>query len=151
MMKGRKKALLAYLHSTIAARITEGEREVASTREARNSDTKSTAGDKHEVGRAMAQIELEQQETQLHRSLQLRAELERINPDRDVPEIGLGSLVITDRGTYFLAIGLGQVTFESEVYFVISLSSPVGILLRDKAMGDSITFNQQNIHIQAVH
>ncbi len=43
--------------------------EIESTKESRNNDTKSSAGDKYETGRAMMQIELDKNEAQLNKTV----------------------------------------------------------------------------------
>ncbi len=59
-----KAGLLTHLTALLQEKRSAIETEIASTLHARNSDTKSSAGDKHEVGRAMVQQELDQLELQ---------------------------------------------------------------------------------------
>ncbi len=142
-----KADIIEYLKILIQERISEAQESIASTKASRDSDSKSTAGDKHEVGRAMAQIELENQEAQLHRNLKLQEDLENIRLDRSTEEIGRGSLVLTDSGKYFVSIGLGAVEIGQEMIFVISEESPIGQLLRSKSAGDIVDFNGKRIEI----
>ncbi len=142
-----KADIIEYLKILIQERISEAQESIASTKASRDSDSKSTAGDKHEVGRAMAQIELENQEAQLHRNRKLREDLENIRLDRSTEEIGRRSLVLTDSGKYFVSIGLGAVEIGQEMIFVISEESPIGQLLRSKSAGDIVDFNGKRIEI----
>ncbi len=60
------------------------------------------------------------------------------------PHIGpskLGSLVETNRGTFFLAISMGQLAVDGEHYWVVSTASPVGQLLVGQAAGQGFVFN----------
>ena len=124
--------------------------ELSATLEARNSDGKSSAGDKHEVGRAMVQQELDKLDDQHAKLIVLQQELARVPLDRTFDHVAFGSLVETDQGTYFLAIGLGRVEFERATCYAISLLSPIGALLQGKRVGEHIFFNGRNITVQRI-
>ncbi|MBX2974264.1 MAG: hypothetical protein KF797_14300 [Flavobacteriales bacterium] len=64
--------------------------------------------------------------------------------------MAFGSLVTTDQGVYFIAIGLGPVQVAGNTCYAISLASPIGQLLQGKAAGDAISFNGKRIVVQAV-
>jgi transcription elongation GreA/GreB family factor len=145
-----KSALIAHLNALLASKAKNLAQEIASTLEARNSDTKSSAGDKHEVGRAMVQQELDQLETQLAKVQVMLQELERVPLERVYDRVAFGSLVTTDQGRYFIAIGLGAVEMEGETCYAISLASPIGQALKDKGVGDVIEFSGKRITIDAI-
>ena len=145
-----KPELLAHLNTLLAGRASLIEAEIASTLAARNSDTKSSAGDKHEVGRAMIQQELDQQEAQLAKLQALQQELARVPVDRAFDRVAFGALVSTDQGRYFVAIGLGQVTVGEESCFVVSLASPIGQALKDKQVGDLAVVNDRRITVSGI-
>lgn len=124
---------------------------MTSNKKALLSETKSSAGDKHETGRAMLQLEMEKTSQQIAVVQQMKEILHRINPD-DVSEvIRLGSLVHTNKATYYLSISVGAVAVENDMYFVISSSSPIGKLLIGKKVNDIIQFNGQQIKITEVN
>jgi hypothetical protein len=150
MKRETKVLILDHLKSIIQQKIEAAQKDVAITIEARNSDTKSSAGDKHETSRAMIQIELENIQKQLNNNLNLRQELERINVDRTFKQVENGCLVQTDLGNYFITIGLGKVELQQQTYFVISLDSPIGLKLKDKKVGDEISFQDRIIRIEAI-
>jgi len=64
--------------------------------------------------------------------------------------VAFGSLVTTDQGRYFIAIGLGAVEMEGETCYAISLASPIGQALKDKGVGDVIEFSGKRITIDAI-
>ena len=146
----QKPALIAHLNTMLAARASDLATEIAATLEARNSDTKSSAGDKHEVGRAMVQQELDQLETQLAKVQMMQQELARVPLDRVYEHAGFGSLVNTDQGNYFVAIGLGAVEVDGERCFAVSLASPIGQALKDKKAGDAVDFNGKRITVEKI-
>ncbi len=123
---------------------------MTSNKKALLSETKSSAGDKHETGRAMLQLEMEKASQQIAVVQQMKEILHRINPDDLSEVIRLGSLVHTNKATYYLSISLGAVAVENDMYFVISSSSPIGKLLIGKKANDIIQLNGQQIKITEV-
>ncbi len=145
-----KAALIIHLRELLSERMEGLEEAITSTRAAFASDTKSSAGDKHEVGRAMVQQELDKLEEQRAKLIALQQELARVPLDRMYEQVGFGNLVITDQGSYFIAIGLGAVEVEGESCYAISLASPIGNALKDKRVGDVIDFNGKRITVEAI-
>lgn len=145
-----KSSLIDQLRETLQERIAAAEAEIASTLEARNSDTKSSAGDKHEVGRAMVQQELDQLEGQLANTRGLLHEMERVPVDRVYDEVAFGSLVATDQGSFFIAIGMGAVELKGERCFVVSLASPIAQALKGLQAGGKASFKGKSYTILGV-
>ena len=114
------------------------------------SETKSSAGDKHETGRARIQLERENVGRQLAEVEKTQHILSKIDVNRTSQTIGLGSVVITDRMNYFLAISLGEIRLEHTEYYAISPHAPIGRLLMGKTTGDTIAFREQHFEIRAV-
>jgi hypothetical protein len=131
-----KLQLYQQLHAQLVEKISMAQRAIASAREARDSETKSSVGDKYETGRAMMQAEIAQQEGLLQKALQLKAELSRVNMEKKYTVAEFGSLVLTNRGTYLLSIGLGKLPGGDNCY-AISPGSPIGQLLLGKKVGDT--------------
>ena len=142
-----KAALHQHCLDLIQKQIKSIKSELASIEESRNNETKSSAGDKYETGRAMMQMAEEQSKVQLTKSNQLRLELQDLDPLQKHNKIEKGSLVITGNGKYFLSIGLGKVKMNNEIFYCISMASPIGIKLRGKEVGDQIEFGGKIIEI----
>lgn len=145
-----KSALLAHLRTLLHEKAIALQDEVAATLLARNADTKSSAGDKHEVGRAMIQQELDQQEAQLAKVHAHLQELARVPADRTFDRAAFGSLVTTDQEVYFIAIGLGYTEVGGERCAVISPASPIGQALLGKRIGEVATLNGRSFTVQAI-
>jgi len=75
---------------------------IESNKKALFSETKSSAGDKHETGRAMLQLEMEKASQQLAVINQMKAVLDKIIIENTSTISCLGSLIITNKGTYYL-------------------------------------------------
>ena len=118
---------------------------IESNKKALFSETKSSAGDKHETGRAMLQLEMEKSSQQLTSINQLKSVLAKISVKNTSDIICLGSLIITDKTSYFLAISAGKITIDSIEYYAVSTNSPIGQQLLGKKVGDSISFSKEVI------
>lgn len=109
--------------------------------QAANNETKSSAGDKHETGRAMAQLETEKLTAQLSEALNIKQNLTQINPTNTNNTVVLGSVVYTNKGNFYIAASIGKVSIENEVFFAISPASPIGKLLLTKKEKEIFSLN----------
>lgn len=105
------------------------------------SETKSSAGDKHETGRAMTQLEQEKLSRQLSEIRKTQEGLHRIDPLDATDTIGFGSLIGTDRGWFYISVGVGAISVKDQSVFCITAGSPVGQKLLGKKSGESIEMN----------
>ena len=126
------------------------EQTIESNQKALTSETKSSAGDKHETGRAMLQLEMEKAGQQLQSIQQMKETLSRIDPLKTSETISLGSLVETNVANYFLSISAGQLIINGKMYFAISTVSPIGKRLLGKTVGEEILWNGKQIKIQQI-
>ncbi len=146
-----KQRLYQTCLNAIEKHINAIEQNLASIEESRNNETKSSAGDKYETGRAMMQMEEEKCRAQLFQKLQLKNELAKIDLQKSYTKIETGSLVFTNLGTYFMAIGMGKIPLDGQVYFCISLDAPIGQQLKNKSVGEEVTFNNKQLIIKEIH
>lgn len=149
-MQSIKQALYEACRQHIEQRIEGIRQRLSALVESKSNETKSSVGDKYETGRAMLQIEEQNSHIQLAQALEVKQRLVSIKPDKNCEQVEPGSLVITNKGNYFVAIGIGKVVLESGRYFCISMDSPIGTQLRGKRKEDEITFNGNKIVIQEV-
>ncbi len=119
--------------------------------ESLNAETKSSAGDKHETGRAMVQLEQEKLGKQLFELNQMKQILQRVDSVETTDKIRLGSWVKTDENQFFVAISAGYLDVPTGKVFCISAASPVGQLLLGKQKGDSFELNIKQIKILEVN
>ena len=145
-----KEQICNKLQEMLGRKVEIAIRAIESAKEARDNDTKSSAGDKYETGRAMMQIELEKNEVQLSRAINLQKELSRINTQKEYNKVEFGSLVVTNQGAYFISIGIGKIEVNNENYYSISLASPIGKLLKDKIVGDRVQFQGREFTIRDI-
>jgi transcription elongation GreA/GreB family factor len=114
------------------------------------SETKSSAGDKHETGRAMLQLEREkagQQLAEIQKQFEL---LGKINPETKQDIIALGSVVYTSQANYFIAVSVGELKLKEHSYFAISPATPIAKLLMGKTVGEKIIFRDKELAITKI-
>ena len=135
-----KQELVKKLVENLDKRISEIEVAIASAKESRDNESKSSAGDKYETGRAMMQIELENNGRQLEKTRLAKQDLEQLNVQELHTLVSQGSLVHTSQGIYFLSIGFGKLELAEQSYYAISLASPIGQALKHAKVGDGVSF-----------
>lgn len=148
--KSLKQELFQRCIQFVDQRIENAQSALASAREAANSEEKSSAGDKYETGRAMAQLEQEKATQQLEEATKLKSALLKINPDLSSPKAGLGSMVLTDKTHFFIAISAGKMEVDGKTFFVIAPTTPIGMQISGLKKGDSFSFNQQTHRIAEI-
>lgn len=114
------------------------------------SETKSSAGDKHETGRAMLQLEREKAGNQLAEIQKVGETLSKIDRSKSHKIVSLGSVVYTTKTNYFIAISAGELEVENTLFYAISPSTPIGQLLLSKQKGDTIRFRNDAFIIETV-
>ncbi len=113
-------------------------------------ETKSSAGDKHETGRAMLQLEREKAGNQLAEILKTKTSLSKIDTSKTSKVIGLGSVVYTSQTNYFISISAGELKVNSDGFYAISPNTPIGQLLIGKTNGDMVSFRDRKFLIEEV-
>lgn len=106
-----------------------------------NSETKSSAGDKHETGRAMLQLEREKLGQQLLEAEKTAQVLHKVKALKESNTVVLGSLVQTTHAWYYIAISAGKFQLGNKDIYCISASTPIGKLLLGKEKQGSFVFN----------
>ena len=99
----------------------------------------------------MAQLETEKLTGQLTEALKLEQVMSEINPELEPQQAGLGSLVITDNGNFYISISLGKIEIDHQIYFSISSISPIGKLLIGLKKNNTFSFNERTYKIKKVY
>ncbi len=144
-----------HVHATLTNALNEKHKEMraslAETDDSLSSDAKSTAGDKHETGRAMAQLEREKIGGFIQQHEQLMTLALRLDPTLVTPTIRLGSLVKTSNGWYYISVGFGRVQVDDTAIFCISPAAPLVSVLLGKKTGDQLLWQGKPISIETVY
>ena len=137
-----KTELLAYARKEVEASLAVTRQSLSRLSESLTNETKSSAGDKFETGRAMLHMEQQKMQQQLAVAGERLATVERITRKAPTTIVTEGSLVATNRGLYLVGLGLGKVRLEGRVVFCTSLDSPIGSQLIGKQAGEMFVFNE---------
>lgn len=134
----------------VAQRINTATEALRQAREASNDDTKSSAGDKFETSREMAQQDINRNKQLLADAQQQRAVLQSLADIREAVTVRSGSLVLTNQGSFYISISAGQLQLDGKTYFAISAASPIGKLLIGKSVGEEVAFNGKKYLIEQI-
>ena len=143
-----KPALHALCQIFIEQRIAAARTAMQAAQESSSSETKSSAGDKYETGREMANAERDRNAAHMQQAQQLQAELARINPEMPCDTVRLGALVTTSLGRFYISISAGEL--EGHDVFAVSAAAPVAVALKGLRVGDEATFNGKVVRVLAV-
>ena len=145
-MKSTKSEIHLKLRSILEKSLEEARREYILAKESRDSDTKSSAGDKFETGREMMQREMDKLSALVDNTLNSIAKLDRLTDLSAAAVISEGSLVVTDQETYYISIGYGKL----DSVYAISIESPLGVELKGKRVGACIEMRGRKITIKSI-
>jgi transcription elongation GreA/GreB family factor len=147
LSKNLKQEVFSKLHALLDSKMLDVKRAIEDILESRESETKSSAGDKFETGREMMQIEIGKYQDQLEKYLKQKKAISQIDTEKKHELVGIGSMVKTTQGIYMVSVGLGPVEVSGVKYFAISLASPIGQLLEGLRQGDKVKFQNKEIEI----
>ncbi|MCC4214713.1 DUF4349 domain-containing protein [Leeuwenhoekiella parthenopeia] len=147
----QKKQLIQELHNRLNARLTQLKETRDGLIESRESEGgKSSAGDKYETGVEMIQQEMERTQGQIDQTERQKEALNRVSLSPN-SIIGEGSLVLTDKASYFIGIPFGELKLETGNVYCISSASPIGELLTGKKQNDQVQFRDQKITVKTIY
>lgn len=142
--------MFALCQSYVKQRISTARQAMEAAQESANAEEKSSAGDKYETGRAMAQLERDRHAQLLAEAQKLESELARLNIDKEYVTVQPGSLVRTNRGLFFISISAGKLTLDGTDYFAVSAASPIATAMAGRKAGETAAFNNLTYQILTV-
>lgn len=151
MNKEFRKALIEVCRERLNERLQVFEEAMLRAQDFANEQEKSSAGDKYETSRAMAQLEREMnaaQAAEVQNELQF---LMKIDPDLRSNKIIVGSVIETSRALYFIGVGLNAINLTGTNVITLSARAPLSKALLGKQAGDVVHFNKMDIAIKAVY
>ena len=145
-----KAKLHALCVTYVQSRMQAAQQAIAEAQQAQNDDTKSSAGDKYETGREMAQQETNRNLAQLNEANKLMVALNHIAINTASEKAEPGSVIITNNGNFYLAISAGTLTLDGKNYIAVSPASPIGYKLKDKRAGEAFILNEKTYQIASI-
>jgi hypothetical protein len=114
-------------------------------------ETKSTAGDKHETGRAMVHLEMEQAGQRLARMEAMMSAFQRLELNSERTTIGPGALVLVEGGGFFLGVPFGGFDVpEWGKLQAISSDAPLALAMMGHGAGSEVVFRERSWRIVQV-
>lgn len=140
-MQMNKHTWLVTLLAELDTMIHRLDADIQALHESRQSDTKSSAGDKHETARAMVDQELQQLNMQREKALRNQSELQQLT-DAPCEVAARGAAVETDRIIYFISISFGKLPVEgAKPVYALSPVSPASQAMLGKRAGEVFEIN----------
>jgi transcription elongation GreA/GreB family factor len=149
-MSELKNALYKQCLDYVQKRMQAAEQGIKEAQQASKDDTKSSAGDKYETGRAMMQQETDRNMAQLNEANKLKVALNMISTAGTSIVADAGSVVITNNGNFYIAISAGTLVVDDITYFAISPGSPIGLKLNGQKVGDEFKLNEKAYQIKSI-
>ena len=135
----------------IKERISATMKSIQNAQAAANSEEKSSAGDKYETPRAMSHLEKDMHSRQLVANQMELAQLLNVKTDNTHTHIAIGSIVTSAELVFFIAAGLGKISFEGKIIYVLSPLAPVAKSMLNQIAGNKIIFNNNEMIIDSVN
>lgn len=145
-----KNRLYQHCIAIIQQRINAAIESMQNAQAAANSEEKSSAGDKYETSRAMSHLEKDMHARQLTANQHELAALLAVDCNTIHIPVSTGSIVTCNDITFYIAAGLGKISFEGAAVYVLSPNAPVAKSLLHKVVGDSVSFNNKELIISNV-
>ena len=140
------------LESHLQAAVKEGDWHLSSLQEALASEAKSTAGDKHETGRAMIHQEMRQVNDTLQRSHSALRELNRMQKSEEPSSrVASGVLVETTGPWVLMGLPLGKLDLDGTVVLGVSSEAPLAKAWFGAKPGDEVRMGPSTFLINALH
>lgn len=142
-----KEDLLEELHQAIRSRISEASRILDEVQESVDSESQSTAGDKHDTSRELMQQERNKAAQNLQNQMAMDGLFITLKNTSHSKVITFGSLVLTSIGWIFIGLPLGKLIFNKIDILCISGNSPMAKALVNRKVGARIEMNNMSIEI----
>lgn len=149
-MNAFKQQIIAACNTYLSQKINSLQGMLHDVEEATNSETKSTAGDKHETGRAMMQLEREKLGQQLLEAETQFSDFQKIDFNKPFPSASQGCLLQTNKGWFLIASAIGKIMVEEQTIFVISPASPLGKCFSGIKQKGTVMFNGASYNILSI-
>lgn len=124
---------------------------MAAAQASANNETKSSAGDKYETGRAMGQRERDLHARQFSELLNKQKIFLNINVEKAYETVELGSVVQTASGWFFISASFGVIDLDGQPIMAISAIAPISQAMLGKKQGDQFDWMKKRQEILAVY
>ena len=147
-----KRRIVNAVSAHLEAQRAEALDRLRSLQEALESESKSSAGDKHETGRARVHEEMRQVNETLQRIEAQRLELDLVLKRNGTPmRVAPGVLVETDGPWVLMGLALGRMQVDGVVVFSVSNEAPLAQAWRGAVLGEKVQLGPETATILGLH
>ena len=147
-----RDVILKHLLCHVDKNLEEARGRMASLKESLGAESKSSAGDKHETGRAMIHLEQERVQDTLGRLEHRRGILvQRAAQGKPIQRVSPGALVETTGPWVLVGVPLGKVQLPNVLVLCVGAEAPLAQQWRGARPGDQVALGPQKLTILAIH
>ena len=140
MQQAHKAELYQHCCDYVQGLINQAQSGLKNSQKAANMEEKSSAGDKFETNRAMMHLQMEGFIKRLDHAQELEKTLLSLTITPRY-KVGLGALVETDRGWYFIGVSAPKIIINQQHVTCLSTEAPVFKALQGKQADDWVEFS----------
>ena len=144
-----KQKLLQKCNEYVDKRINDYKNEIQLIKESIASNDQGNSED-DDSGNGKLFNDLEKNMEFLNDATKTKEHLKLIKTNIDSTDAILGSIVKTNIMNFYISTSIGKLEVDDETFYAISLNSPIGQLLKNKAEKDSFEFNQKKYLITEI-
>lgn len=145
-----KRKIVSLARETIKTKLLELKSLGENLKRSLAEETKSSAGDKHETGRAMVHLEQENLSKQSEAFQRMLIQLEALKLNAKHQKIQTGSLFLDSGIWYFVSVALGKIELASENVYCISEFSPLAKAVMNLQANDQFTFQGKSRQVEVL-
>lgn len=147
-----KEDILKKCKDIATSKVQQFEARIAEIKTSTGAETKSTAGDKHETGRAMMQLEEEKAQHQLAVAQSNLAQIISIKALSmgEIKTVRQAALVQLNTGVFFISVPLGKIELHDQSVYCLSWEAPIVQAMKGLKKGDRFAFNDRSFTILEV-
>lgn len=147
-----REIILKHLMGHVDKDLEEAKARMASLKESLGAESKSSAGDKHETGRAMIHLEQERVQDTVGRLEHMRGVLvQRATQGKAIQRVSPGALVETTGPWVLVGVPLGKVQLPDALVLCVGVEAPLAQQWHGAQPGDQVLLGSQQLTIQAIY
>lgn len=147
-----REIILKHLMGHVDKDLEEAKARMASLKESLGAESKSSAGDKHETGRAMIHLEQERVQDTVGRLEQMRGVLvQRATQGKAIQRVSPGALVETTGPWVLVGVPMGKVQLPDALVLCVGAEAPLAQKWHGAQPGDQVVLGSQQLTIQAIY
>jgi|SRR5690606_13533741 len=144
-----KQKLLQVCNESVDKRINDYKNEIQLIKESIASNDKGGSDD-DDAGNGKLLNDLEKNMAYLNDARNTKEYLKQIKTNVESTEVMIGSIVKTNVMSFYISTSIGKIDIDGDVYYAVSVNSPIGQLLINKTVNTRFELNQNKYVITEI-